>query len=121
MKRSAIGCKKFGAWGERMAVVYLKRQGYRILHMNWYCRWGELDIVAIKEGRVFFFEVKTREENVLESMTDYKFKHLLRSVQLYLKDYGYRFSNFQVDFLGIETSHKPPKMIRIQNILEARI
>ncbi|MBI3019474.1 MAG: YraN family protein [Deltaproteobacteria bacterium] len=113
--------KKFGAWGERMAVHYLQRQGYRILHANWYCRRGELDIVALKEGRVFFFEVKTREERVLESMTDYKFKNMLRSVQLYLKHYGYSFSNFQVDFLGIETKFTPPKLIHIQNILEARI
>ena len=121
MKRTAIECKKLGAWGERMAVQYLKQRGYRILHTNWYCRWGELDIVATKEGRIFFFEVKTREKCVLESMTDYKFKNMLRSVQLYLKRYGYGFSNFQVDFLGIETKHTPPKLLRIQNILEARL
>ena len=113
--------KKLGAWGERMATQYLRQQGYRILHTNWYCRWGELDIVAMKERRVFFFEVKTRQERVLESMTDYKFKNILRSVQLYLKHYGYSFSNFQVDFLGIETGHTSPKLIRIENILEARI
>lgn len=114
--------KKLGAWGERIAAQYLKRNGYRIFHTNWYCRWGELDIVAVKEGRIFFFEVKTREENVLESMTDYKFKHLLRSVQVYLKHYGYSFSNFQVDFLGIETGcDHPLKVIHLPNILEARI
>ncbi|MBI3016882.1 MAG: YraN family protein [Deltaproteobacteria bacterium] len=117
----SIRNKKLGAWGERQACHYLKQQGYKILHTNWYCRWGELDIVAMKEGRLFFFEVKTREERVLESMTDYKFKNILRSAQLYLKQYGYSFSNFQVDFLGIETKHTPPKLIRIENILEARI
>lgn len=110
-----------GKSGEEIAVRYLKDRGYEILHRNWTCRWGEIDIVASSKGRIYFFEVKTRHRYVLESISVSKQKHLFRTIQIYLKRYGYAFSNFQVDFIGIETKSKQPRLTHLENMLEMRL
>ncbi len=52
--------ERAGAEGERAAARELERLGYRLLHRNWRCRLGELDIVADDGGTLVFVEVKTR-------------------------------------------------------------
>lgn len=37
---------QLGAMGEALAVDHLTRMGLRVLHRNWRCRYGELDIIA---------------------------------------------------------------------------
>ena len=48
--------RKFGNWGEDAAVNYLERQGYEILDRNFNCRWGEIDIIARRQGILAFVE-----------------------------------------------------------------
>lgn len=50
----------FGKWGEDKAAEYLTKQGYAIIERNYRCRFGEIDIIAVKEGALTFVEVKTR-------------------------------------------------------------
>ena len=45
MKVYGLGLK-----GERAALRYLKKKGWKILERNFQCRFGELDIVAAREG-----------------------------------------------------------------------
>ena len=54
---------KTGVWGEVFAARYLRDMGYKILTSNFVCRFGELDIVAEKNGLVCIVEVKTRNKN----------------------------------------------------------
>ena len=49
-----------GAWGEECAAAYLRRRGYRILARNYSCRFGEIDLIAEKDGVLLFVEVKLR-------------------------------------------------------------
>lgn len=58
---------KTGVWGEVFAARYLRDSGYNILDANYVCRFGELDIVAQKNGLVCIVEVKTRNQNTLIS------------------------------------------------------
>lgn len=53
---------KTGVWGEIYAARYLRDNGYEILSSNYVCRFGELDIVASKDNKICFVEVKTRNE-----------------------------------------------------------
>lgn len=50
---------EIGAYGEEIAVNYLKRQGLKILDTNYLKKWGEIDIVARGTDKVRFIEVKT--------------------------------------------------------------
>lgn len=47
-----------GALGEDIAVKHLVKHGYRILDRNFRKPWGEIDIVAEKNGVLVFIEVK---------------------------------------------------------------
>ncbi|MEK7561218.1 MAG: YraN family protein [Patescibacteria group bacterium] len=49
-----------GDVGEKIAREYLQRKGYRIIEQNYLKPWGEIDIVATKNQKLIFCEVKTR-------------------------------------------------------------
>lgn len=54
--------QELGRKGEEAAVRYLKSRGYTIVKRNWFCRFGEADIIARDpEGTLCFIEVKTRQ------------------------------------------------------------
>jgi putative endonuclease len=49
---------KKGRCFEDIACEYLTNLGYRILHRNFYCRGGEIDIIALDGDVLVFVEVK---------------------------------------------------------------
>jgi putative endonuclease len=51
---------QLGRLGEQLAAEHLERLGYEIVERNFRTRWGELDIVARRDGTLAFCEVKTR-------------------------------------------------------------
>lgn len=53
---------KTGVWGEIYTSRYLRNRDYKILSTNYVCRFGEIDIVALKDNVLCFVEVKTRNE-----------------------------------------------------------
>ena len=53
--------KLTGRWGEEQAAGYLKKKKYKIVGMNYSCRFGEIDIIAQKGDYIVFVEVKTRK------------------------------------------------------------
>ncbi len=52
--------KVVGKAGEILAAIYLEEKGFRILERNFSTKFGELDIIAEKEGVLHYIEVKTR-------------------------------------------------------------
>ena len=53
--------QQLGRIGEDTAKAFLECKGYRILHRNFRCRAGEIDLVALKGRILHFIEVKTRQ------------------------------------------------------------
>jgi putative endonuclease len=54
-----------GKEGEKMAAVFLKKNGYRICEINYRCILGEIDIIARDKDEIVFIEVKTRKSGEL--------------------------------------------------------
>lgn len=51
-----------GAFGERLAAIYLERKGYFILERSFRTRTGEIDLIAVWRKKILVFvEVKTGE------------------------------------------------------------
>lgn len=51
--------QKIGDLGEGIACNYLRGKGFEIIERNYWKPWGEIDIVAEKQGITYFIEVKT--------------------------------------------------------------
>jgi len=49
-----------GAYGEGLAVDYLRSAGLKVVQRNWRCQFGEIDIVALDGHVTAIVEVKTR-------------------------------------------------------------
>ena len=54
-----------GVYGEICAARYLRDHGFEILSANYRTRFGEIDIVAQKDGVLSFVEVKTRSSGMI--------------------------------------------------------
>lgn len=55
--------RKVGSEYEKKAVMYLLSNGYEIIEQNFFCRYGEIDIIARNEGYLVFVEVKYRKND----------------------------------------------------------
>jgi putative endonuclease len=54
--------KRTGDWGEAETAAYLRRRGYSVKASQFRCRWGEIDLIAEKDGTLCMVEVKTRTD-----------------------------------------------------------
>jgi len=52
-----------GDRGENVAAKYLRNLGYKILHRNFGCKFGEVDVIARDGQMLVFVEVKTRKDS----------------------------------------------------------
>lgn len=96
--------KKLGNAGEDLACRYLLRNGYEIVERNKsYPRICEIDIIAKRKEKYYFFEVKTRSTDNFGAAKDAvdkrKLNHIRKGAMLYLTDIKNK--NFQVDVIAI--------------------
>ena len=89
--------QKIGEFGENIAVTYLVNHGYCVVERNYTKRWGEIDIIAEKDYKIHFIEVKSvsRERKSTkytetyrpeENMHPLKLRRMHRTIQTYLTD-----------------------------------
>ena len=94
-----------GRKGERAAVRFLKKAGYRILDTNYQSGRYELDIVAEKNNCTVFVEVRGRQQSSLQSgfdSVDKTKKHALRcAIFAYLKKHR-RIQYWRLDIIAVE-------------------
>ena len=76
-----------GDKGEEKAVLYLQKEGFSIVDRNVSSRFGEIDIIAMKEDVLHFVEVKSSYsyEIAVQNITPTKMKKFLRTVDVYMK------------------------------------
>ena len=81
-----------GVWGELYAVRWLRDHGWRILTTNYTCRFGELDVVAARDGTVSFIEVKARDQATplrpMEAVDEHKQERLTQAAKQFLRACG---------------------------------
>lgn len=81
--------RKLGDIGEDVACVFLKKRGYEIVERNYLRKWGEIDIISRKGGKLHFIEVKsvthaTSGYRPEDNMHPWKLKRLYRTIETYL-------------------------------------
>ena len=56
-----------GSWGENVAADYLIKKKYRLVSMNYRCRFGEIDLIVSNREYLVFVEVKLRKTDKFAS------------------------------------------------------
>jgi putative endonuclease len=106
MPRTGWLRKLLGDRGERLAVRYLRRQGYGILARQSRNRIGEIDIIAQDGEWIVFVEVKTRSDNgkglPVEAVTPAKQRQLTRAALAWLRRQGRLEFRSRFDVIAIQ-------------------
>ena len=109
--------RKVGDIGENIACGFLKSKGFEILEKNYLRKWGEIDVVAKKNGVVHFIEVKSaclpvgevnHETGTIrpeENMHPGKMKRLRRTIETYLLHRKLE-CDFQLDLVTVKMNSK---------------
>lgn len=86
--------RETGTAGENLAAAYLESRGYIILQQNYKCKAGEIDIIARKDGELFFIEVKTRCSTRFgtgaEAIDEKKLSHIRNCADYYMKSVNWK-------------------------------
>lgn len=96
-----------GRRAEQLAADYLAEQGYEILHRNWRCRSGELDLVAKRDGVLVVVEVRSRKSRnsafgtPAESMTARKIKQVRDTAAVYFQQTGNSAAIIRFDVIAV--------------------
>lgn len=97
---------EIGKTGEELASLYLIKNNYRILDRNWNLHKGcELDIVAMKDNKLHFIEVKTRSSDKYGepqiAIDRRKIRHIRKAMQEYRYRRGFCNIESQIDSIAI--------------------
>jgi len=94
-----------GRRGEKISVEFLRKQGYKIMDMNYRCPQGEIDIVAKDKDILCFVEVKTRRTEKYglpaEAVDWHKQKKLARIALTYLKEKNISQQDLRFDVISV--------------------
>ena len=79
-----------GSWGESVAAAYLKHKHYKLVAMNYSCRFGEIDLIVRGSTYLVFVEVKLRKSDrfacAAEHVDKYKQIRIRTTAELYLNE-----------------------------------
>jgi putative endonuclease len=133
MKKFTSNSQKIGELGEDVACKFLIKHGFSILERNYTRKWGEIDIIADKNNKRYFIEVKSvscttlpdfSEDNPFmkrpeENMHPWKMKRLRRIVETYLisKRFGYVDWQFDLLLVYLDLEQKKARVRTIENII----
>ena len=83
-----MNTKTKGLLAEEKAVQFLKQKNFKIVHRNFYTKFGEIDIIAFKDNIFHFIEVKSGKNfEPIYNITPNKLKRIIKSAYTYLKKY----------------------------------
>jgi putative endonuclease len=111
-----------GAQGEELAACYLLRKKYEILHRNYRCLSGEIDIIARWKNVLVFVEVKTRRSaafgSALEAVSLKKQRSISAVAQAYLLHSRQVGSAARFDVIAVRLNNTVPEIEHIENAFD---
>ncbi|ETB64057.1 TPA: hypothetical protein DIC38_00950 [Candidatus Nomurabacteria bacterium] len=137
MKSFTSNSQKIGKIGEDLACRFLMKHGFFVLERNYTRKWGEIDIIAIKDNKIYFVEVKSKQFSFTptvqarpgqwgfetgrpeENMHIWKMQRLRRIVETYLisNRVGNREWQFDLLVVYIDIHKKLGRVKVVENII----
>ena len=102
-----------GNIAEDKACKYLNGKGFIIVERNFYSRFGEIDIIAIKDDILHFVEVKSgiNYESAIQNITQKKLSKLIKTADIYINKNKLNL-NYMFDAIAIT----PKEIFYLENI-----
>ena len=79
-----------GAWGESLAAEHLRKKHFKLVAMNYKCKFGEIDLIVSDKKYLVFAEVKLRKNSSFaqaHEFVDYHKQQRLRTTaEVYLSE-----------------------------------
>jgi len=130
MKNFTSNSQKIGELGEGVACKFLIKSGFSILERNYTKKWGEIDIIAQKNDKRYFIEVKSKQVQSMnlisyetnrpeENMHKWKMERLRRVVETYLisKRTGYVDWQFDLLVVYLDLNKRLARVRMVDNII----
>ena len=99
---------------EDQAAQLLISHGYAIKARNWISRFGEIDIIAEKDGITVFVEVRARTVSAygtpIESISASKIAKIIKTSEAYIKKFAPQ-TDFRFDVISVVPGHPPEHII----------
>ncbi len=77
-----------GVIAEKKALTFLLDQGLTLIHQNYYCRFGEIDLIMSDEDTLVFIEVRYRKNShyggALASINQSKQRKIIKTATHYI-------------------------------------
>ncbi len=112
--------QRIGRWGEKAAADYLIGKGYEIIARNLRTPYGEIDLIARKEGFTIFVEVKTRTSSSLGppemAVSVRKQQHMLACAGYYAQDHCV--DHWQIDVIAVEVIGGKIQLTHFENAVQ---
>jgi putative endonuclease len=122
MATKRASTKEKGQEGERLAALFLEKQGFRILDRNYRNRLGEIDIVAEDQGVLVFVEVRTLKESARhtpeETIQWKKKQRLSRTALVYVQHKGLENLPARFDVVAVEIARGRSTLRHIPDAFE---
>lgn len=102
-----------GNLAEDRAVEFLLQNAFSLVERNFYSRFGEIDIIAIKDEVLHFIEVKSGldYESAIQNITHRKLSRLIKTGDVYIKK-----NSLHVDFVYDAVVVTPKSVEMLENI-----
>ena len=111
--------QRVGRWGEQAAENYLSEHGYQIAARNVRTPYGEIDLIARKDGFTIFVEVKARTSRSFGppelSVTPRKQAHMLSCAESYAQQN--EIDHWQIDVIAVEKIAGKSRITHFENAL----
>ena len=96
MKRFTSETQKTGELGEKICVDHLIENKFNVIEQNYTKKFGEVDIIAVKNNKLHFIEVKSIKiqnsinttYNPAENFTKTKHLKVCRTVEAYKQEHN---------------------------------
>lgn len=116
-----LSTKTKGDQAELLAIDYLQKHSYDIIETNFIAtKWGEIDIIAKKDGITVFFEVKYRtwdsHGSAIETFTKTKKSRFLFAVRWYCMKNKLSEDSVRVDFIAIQKMKTSHRLTHFKNV-----
>lgn len=86
---------------ENLALNFLEKEGFSLLEKNFYCKYGEIDIILRKSDLIVFVEVKQRSSKSFgtgfDAISYTKQKKMYLTAQNFLYKHSLENFNFRFD------------------------